>query len=105
MFLDDRIARGVAEDADILAGRALILIGRAQVLKDAGMRRVCDHRARDAAGPRRMQPARLAAERSEEHTSELPSLMRISYAVFCLHKKHLYTLLSFLLLFFFFLLL
>src|SRR3546814_1644647 len=25
--------------------------------------------------------------RSEEHTSELPSLMRISYAVFCLHKK------------------
>src|SRR3546814_8186492 len=26
----------------------------------------------------------LAAERSEEHTSELQSLMRISYAVFCL---------------------
>src|SRR3546814_1283953 len=26
-------------------------------------------------------------ERSEEHTSELQSLMRISYAVFCLHKK------------------
>src|SRR3546814_3842323 len=25
--------------------------------------------------------------RSEEHTSELPSLMRISYAVFCLKKK------------------
>src|SRR3546814_1187328 len=33
------------------------------------------------------------AVRSEEHTSELQSLMRISYAVFCLHKKkntHLY---------------
>src|SRR3546814_4147036 len=27
--------------------------------------------------------------RSEEHTSELQSLMRISYAVFCLHKKTL----------------
>src|SRR3546814_10872717 len=27
------------------------------------------------------------AERSEEHTSELQSLMRISYAVFCLTKK------------------
>src|SRR3546814_7616739 len=27
--------------------------------------------------------------RSEEHTSELPSLMRISYAVFCLKKKNL----------------
>src|SRR3546814_8104878 len=26
-------------------------------------------------------------ERSEEHTSELQSLMRTSYAVFCLHKK------------------
>src|SRR3546814_2254720 len=26
--------------------------------------------------------------RSEAHTSELQSLMRISYAVFCLHKKH-----------------
>src|SRR3546814_6430505 len=30
---------------------------------------------------------RLAARRSEEHTSELQSLMRISYAVFCLKKK------------------
>src|SRR3546814_5659769 len=28
------------------------------------------------------------AMRSEEHTSELQSLMRISYAVFCLKKKH-----------------
>src|SRR3546814_5838081 len=28
------------------------------------------------------------ASRSEEHTSELQSLMRISYAVFCLNKKH-----------------
>src|SRR3546814_1783666 len=28
----------------------------------------------------------LAAQRSEEHTSELQSLMRISYAVFCLQK-------------------
>src|SRR3546814_3051808 len=35
-----------------------------------------------------------AKQRSEEHTSELPSLMRISYAVFCLtiniqHKNHM----------------
>src|SRR3546814_10278213 len=29
----------------------------------------------------------ISAERSEEHTSELPSLMRTSYAVFCLKKK------------------
>src|SRR3546814_1742168 len=31
---------------------------------------------------------RMAVVRSEEHTSELQSLMRISYAVFCLKKKH-----------------
>src|SRR3546814_5931033 len=30
--------------------------------------------------------------RSEEHTSELKSLMRISYAVFCLKKKNIYIL-------------
>src|SRR3546814_9255441 len=30
----------------------------------------------------------IAEERSEEHTSELQSLMRISYAVFCLKKKN-----------------
>src|SRR3546814_2311852 len=29
----------------------------------------------------------LSRDRSEEHTSELQSLMRISYAVFCLKKK------------------
>src|SRR3546814_3223407 len=35
-----------------------------------------------------IEPGRLAASnRSEEHTSELQSLMRISYAVFCLKKK------------------
>src|SRR3546814_6643746 len=32
-------------------------------------------------------PAFAGARRSEEHTSELQSLMRISYAVFCLKKK------------------
>src|SRR3546814_9784519 len=32
-------------------------------------------------------PGELGKARSEEHTSELQSLMRISYAVFCLKKK------------------
>src|SRR3546814_3489449 len=39
---------------------------------------------------RQIIPERVPAEgasRSEEHTSELQSLMRISYAVFCLKKK------------------
>src|SRR3546814_9687990 len=34
-----------------------------------------------------VEPAGDFWERSEEHTSELQSLMRISYAVFCLKKK------------------
>src|SRR3546814_10581696 len=37
------------------------------------------------AHPRALAPRELV--RSEEHTSELQSLMRISYAVFCLKKK------------------
>src|SRR3546814_4635880 len=35
----------------------------------------------------RARPSSGRAARSEEHTSELQSLMRISYAVFCLKKK------------------
>src|SRR3546814_3067692 len=38
-----------------------------------------DHQAQIGDGP--------AVDRSEEHTSELQSLMRTSYAVFCLKKK------------------
>src|SRR3546814_1104652 len=38
--------------------------------------------------PRQAVPMRQ--DRSEEHTSELQSLMRISYAVFCLKKKNQY---------------
>src|SRR3546814_1767012 len=38
-------------------------------------------------GRLRMPRAGAGGRRSEEHTSELQSLMRISYAVFCLKKK------------------
>src|SRR3546814_1731783 len=38
-------------------------------------------------GGRAVAQGRGSAQRSEEHTSELQSLMRISYAVFCLKKK------------------
>src|SRR3546814_1026451 len=53
--------------------------GRSQIAPIEGQSddRSCQHR----------QPAQ---ERSEEHTSELQSLMRISYAVFCLKKKKTY---------------
>src|SRR3546814_6112059 len=47
------------------------------------------------AGDRGVRRVDLVVGRSEEHTSELQSLMRISYAVFCLKKKnmlsHIYT--------------
>src|SRR3546814_5570535 len=45
------------------------------------------HRHRDRDRELLVDLARAAGLRSEEHTSELQSLMRISYAVFCLQKK------------------
>src|SRR3546814_7224759 len=54
-------------------------------LYDRNVNLVC---TADAAPPALYAGERLAgAFRSEEHTSELQSLMRISYAVFCLKKK------------------
>src|SRR3546814_4484151 len=47
---------------------------------DEAMRYAC------LGGGKRFRPF-LTVARSEEHTSELQSLMRISYAVFCLKKK------------------
>src|SRR3546814_8352276 len=43
-----------------------------------------------AGGSQVDQPLERQLARSEEHTSELQSLMRISYAVFCLKKKNKY---------------
>src|SRR3546814_1025458 len=40
-------------------------------------------------GNKRRKQLASPATRSEEHTSELQSLMRISYAVFCLKKKNI----------------
>src|SRR3546814_5845525 len=48
------------------------------------VRRGCGGRC---VGPDRESSGPIARPRSEEHTSELQSLMRISYAVFCLKKK------------------
>src|SRR3546814_3590481 len=47
----------------------------------------CPHRSVGLCA-RRATDARGDHQRSEEHTSELQSLMRISYAVFCLKKKN-----------------
>src|SRR3546814_9916404 len=54
----------------------------------SGVERAFDERAPDADQfAQQCKIENLPRERSEEHTSELQSLMRISYAVFCLKKK------------------
>src|SRR3546814_4163480 len=57
--------------------------GRCAVFMTRDARRRHDHKADVAA----TEPSERAGQRSEEHTSELQSLMRKSYAVFCLKKK------------------
>src|SRR3546814_7755486 len=54
--------------------------GGPQGFRGEQLRRSQDRRVRHPA-------QQLCARRSEEHTSELQSLMRISYAVFCLKKQ------------------
>src|SRR3546814_2952713 len=60
-------------------------------LDERGVQRraAADHRAEIVFGSREAERVVFACAfiRSEEHTSELQSLMRISYAVFCLKKK------------------
>src|SRR3546814_2199714 len=64
----------------IIAGGPADTLARVQPLLDAIGARTFP------AGP---QPSSASLLRSEEHTSELQSLMRISYAVFCLKKKNI----------------
>src|SRR3546814_7369031 len=80
-----RVAHGLCrgqQDADRGADACEELSGLWRVHADPGRSGGRDQRA---AGYRRAEPPAL---RSEEHTSELQSLMRISYAVFCLKKKN-----------------
>src|SRR3546814_19587788 len=65
--------------ADGRADRARAACRRPQILRD--LRRISPAARRSHAG------RSDRGHRSEEHTSELQSLMRISYAVFCLKKK------------------
>src|SRR3546814_6360910 len=79
-------------------GRNIALDRHQRGLQRANRRALRGHRARqvrDRAVERgqrgRRRRADLDPKRSEEHTSELQSLMRISYAVFCLKKKLRFT--------------
>src|SRR3546814_8032651 len=88
---DLRVIGGIAavDRGDRMAWQPGVLGG------DAGRHGEAAHRYRDrGAGTRNLVEPFLArdderglGDRSEEHTSELQSLMRISYAVFCLKKK------------------
>src|SRR3546814_3300524 len=71
MDVDMLVVVAFAGDLDRLARRALPAL-----------------RALHGIGLHRERLGELGVGRSEEHTSELQSLMRISYAVFCLKKKN-----------------
>src|SRR3546814_1620564 len=107
-------ARGRVRDGLVLGAIDAFVLARGRQVEimigdDAGVRRMVAGQDRRMAGAgfgramrliaRRKDDARsepretageaaaIFGERSEEHTSELQSLMRISYAVFCLKKK------------------
>src|SRR3546814_2596870 len=63
-------------------------IGRELEVDAEDVVRLTVQQHRPAGVERRIEPEPALARRSEEHTSELQSLMRISYAVFCLKKKN-----------------
>src|SRR3546814_3079352 len=79
---DEAIVQGLAEFAGV--GRRFQVYGDLPV-EDGSVMLVDDY------GHHPREVAAVIKARSEEHTSELQSLMRISYAVFCLKKKYIYS--------------
>src|SRR3546814_7535982 len=73
-----RLAVEEIVDAELEARLVVDLIGELEIVVKDVRRAVADLAGR-----------RIEVGRSEEHTSELQSLMRISYAVFCLKKKNI----------------
>src|SRR3546814_3421507 len=61
---------------------------RSEVPRTVPLRHISSQRTALGAKARSFEPEIHRSSRSEEHTSELQSLMRISYAVFCLKKKN-----------------
>src|SRR3546814_5567154 len=94
---DARIQRAipaVGDDVDrgLLRHRPILIRNGSAPAPPAGLLRFArtDGRGRIILNPpssREARPFSAVIARSEEHTSELQSLMRISYAVFCLKKK------------------
>src|SRR3546814_6628389 len=80
-----------ADDCDCLMRGVAVVLGVSGLLALACVGRAHGHPHAVGRDPGGLMEAVLAVHdevrRSEEHTSELQSLMRISYAVFCLKKK------------------
>src|SRR3546814_2683240 len=70
--------------------RSLRRLHRDQQVRPQGRSRRAARRAQAVSAQPRAVHDQAGPDRSEEHTSELQSLMRISYAVFCLKKKKKY---------------
>src|SRR3546814_4984007 len=75
LFRSTAAGGGLRRRSQIASNIAILCFARG-----SGDRRFVQARGRKVRAPRKPR-------RSEEHTSELQSLMRISYAVFCLKKK------------------
>src|SRR3546814_4265163 len=80
----------VAEGSLVAGGVSGVLLSSEQMVV-SGLTQGCTpigapHVITEAEGARGL--VKTIDDRSEEHTSELQSLMRISYAVFCLNKKN-----------------
>src|SRR3546814_3286201 len=87
----DGAALGDGEIEALVAGIADGSLGEGQVGAFAMAAFLCGMNAQETVALTRAMTAsgrRLDWRRSEEHTSELQSLMRISYAVFCLKQKY-----------------
>src|SRR3546814_8609481 len=91
IWLNDLFDHGItAQNAEVIWRTLAYLVGGFLVTSAAGV--VIDISV-STLGPKTLNDVRtnvfdkLLSLRSEEHTSELQSLMRISYAVFCLKKK------------------
>src|SRR3546814_5402408 len=74
---DAEAVNGLIGKAEAAMGQVDILVNNAGITRDGLAMRMKDEDWQTV----------LDVDRSEEHTSELQSLMRISYAVFCLKKK------------------
>src|SRR3546814_5739175 len=89
--LSPKLAGMLLLDIPLVIGPIVLLGRRVRTFSRASQDRIADLGAliSETLGAMKIVQAFTQESRSEEHTSELQSLMRISYAVFCLQKKNL----------------